>query len=133
MDINAYGPVLLAKQLASGFKHSRRSLFASLSARVGSISDNQAGGWYSYRASKAAHNMLLTTLAIEWRRTHPQVTVAMFQPGTVDTDLSRPFQRNVKHLLKPEQSARHLLEVFESLTLDESGDFLDWQGNSLGF
>lgn len=133
MDINAYGPILLARAMQHSFKHPHYSLFASLSARVGSISDNELGGWYSYRASKAAHNMLMKTLSIEWKRTLPHTIVAMLQPGTVDSALSKPFQRNVANLLQPEQSAAGLINAIGSLTPADSGVFIDWQANRIPF
>ena len=93
--INAVGPALVAKHFLPLMPKDRRAVFAALSARVGSIGDNRLGGWHSYRASKAALNMLLRNLAIETARTHPQAVVAGLHPGTVDTALSAPFQKGV--------------------------------------
>ena len=93
--INAWGPVLLAQAVEPALKRTDRAWFASLSARVGSISDNKLGGWYSYRAAKAAQNQLLKTVALEWRRTMPGVCVACLHPGTTDSPLSKPFQAGV--------------------------------------
>jgi len=92
VSINALPALLLAKHLHGKFRHGRPAVFATVSARVGSIEDNRLGGWFSYRASKAALNMSLKTLAIEWRRTLPNVAVVALHPGTTDTALSKPFQ-----------------------------------------
>ncbi len=92
MQVNAFTPALLIAALTDAFKGAHPCVIASLSARVGSISDNRLGGWYSYRASKAAHNMLLKTAAIELKRLNPQSVVLCLHPGTTDTSLSKPFQ-----------------------------------------
>ena len=111
--LNAFAPILLAQALAPLMGHGAPAVFASLSARVGFIGDNRLGGWYAYRASKAAQNQLLRTLAVEWKRTHPHACVLTLHPGTVDTPLSRPFQVNVPEdkLFTPEHAARQLLEI----------------------
>ncbi|HZV85720.1 MAG TPA: SDR family NAD(P)-dependent oxidoreductase, partial [Brevundimonas sp.] len=105
--INAVGPALVAKHFLPLAPRDRRFVFAALSARVGSISDNRLGGWHSYRASKAALNMVLRNLAVEVARTHPQAVIAGLHPGTVDTGLSAPFQRGValEKLFTPATSA----------------------------
>jgi NAD(P)-dependent dehydrogenase (short-subunit alcohol dehydrogenase family) len=133
MNVNAIGPLLAIKALAPLFDKRRPAILASLSARVGSISDNQLGGWHSYRASKAASNMLLKNLALEWRRSHPQALVAMLQPGTVDSQLSKPFQKNVPQLLTPDQSAQQLLKQLLQLSAEQSGCFIDWRGKHIAF
>ena len=129
--LNAFAPVLLAKALLQLLGPGAPRVFASLSARVGSISDNRLGGWYAYRASKAAQNQLLRTLAIEWRRTHPHATCVLLHPGTVDTPLSRPFQANVPPaaLSTPGHAARRLLDVIAGLTPADSGRFIAWDGS----
>ena len=104
-------------------------MFAALSARVGSISDNRLGGWYGYRASKAALNMLIATLAIELARTRPQTICVGLHPGTVDTGLSRPFQRGVRDLFTPARSAAAMLDVLDRLTLADSGGCFAWDGS----
>lgn len=126
--VNTIGPALIAKHFAPLLPRDRRSVFAALSARVGSIADNRLGGWYSYRASKAALNMLMVNLAIELRRTHPQAIVAGLHPGTVDTALSAPFQRGVvpENLFSSEDSARYLLELLKRLTPEDSGGLFAW-------
>jgi NAD(P)-dependent dehydrogenase (short-subunit alcohol dehydrogenase family) len=133
MSINTLPTLLLAKHLHSNFRHGRPAVFATISARVGSIEDNRLGGWYSYRASKAALNMCLKTLAIEWQRTLPNVAVAALHPGTTDTALSAPFQRHVppQQLFSPEQSVSYLLGVLDSLTPAQSGCFLAFDGERL--
>jgi NAD(P)-dependent dehydrogenase (short-subunit alcohol dehydrogenase family) len=128
--VNAVGPALIAKYFVPLLPRKGRSVFAALSARVGSISDNRLGGWYGYRASKAALNMFIKTLAIELGRTHPEAICVALHPGTVDTDLSRPFQKNVaaERLFSSEKSALHLLRVIHQLTAQESGRTFAWDG-----
>ena len=105
-------------------------MFATLSARVGSISDNKLGGWYGYRASKAALNMLIKTLAIEDKRRNDRGIVVALHPGTVDTALSRPFQGNVQagRLFDTERAALQLLDVIEELRPPDSGKIFDFEG-----
>ncbi len=131
--INTLPSLLLARYLHDKFRHGRPSVFATISAKVGSIEDNRLGGWYSYRASKAALNMCLKTLSIEWARTLPNVAVAALHPGTTDTALSRPFQRHVQpqHLFSPMQSVGYLLEVLDGLVPGQSGRFLAFDGEEL--
>ena len=126
--INATGPALVAQAMLPLFPKTRKTLFAALSARVGSISDNRLGGWHAYRASKAALNQLLRTIAIEHARTSPAGIVIGLHPGTVDTALSKPFQRNVGTLLDPATSAASLLAVIDSAGPAMSGRLYDWQG-----
>ena len=131
MAINALFPALLADAFSGALRHDQPAIFASLSARVGSIGDNDLGGWYSYRASKAAQNMLLRTLAREWRVSHRNAAVVALHPGTVESGLSRPFintgYRN--RVLAPEESANHLLHVLNGLGAKDSGSFYDWRGD----
>ena len=133
MTINTVPTLLLAKHLHTRFRHGRPAIFAAVSARVGSIEDNRLGGWFSYRASKAALNMCLKTLAIEWRRTLPNVSVAALHPGTTDTALSKPFQHNVprEQLFAPAQSVDYMLTVLDGLEPGESGQFLAFDGERL--
>jgi len=133
MSVNALLTLLLAKHIQSKLKHGRPGVFAVVSARVGSIEDNRLGGWYSYRASKAALNMCIKTLAVEWKRTLPNVAVAALHPGTTDTALSEPFQQNVPagKLFSPRYSTARLLEVLDGLTADRSGEFRAWDGTRL--
>lgn len=128
--INAVGPAMVARHFTPLFPRQGRSVFAALSARVGSISDNRLGGWHSYRASKAALNMLLATIAIELTRTRPQALCVGLHPGTVDTGLSKPFQTGLTEgrLFTPDRSASHLLQVIRGLTPADSGGLFAWDG-----
>lgn len=131
--VNTIGPALVARHLIPLMPRDRRAVFAALSARVGSISDNRLGGWHSYRASKAALNMILKSLAVELNRTHPQAIVAGLHPGTVATDLSEPFQKGVKpdKLFIPAFSAERLIEVLDHLTPADSGGVYAWDGERI--
>jgi len=131
--LNAFAPILLARALLPRLKHAQPSVLASLSARVGSIGDNQLGGWYAYRASKAAQNQLYRTLAVELRRTHPHATCVLLHPGTVDTPLSLPFQSNVpaEKLFTPERAAQQLLNIVAALKPSDSGRFIAWDGRDI--
>jgi len=133
--INAIGPALAAKHFLPILTKEKKSIFAALSARVGSIEDNHIGGWYSYRASKAALNMTLKNLSIETGRRHKQLIVAGLHPGTVDTELSQPFQKNVPEgkLFTPEYSAEHLLSVMNGLTAEDSGGIFAWDGERIPY
>lgn len=132
-QVNSIGAVLLAKHLLPLFRHSDRSVFATISAKIGSIGDNTLGGWYGYRASKAALNMFMKNVAIEYGRSSPQTLVVMLHPGTTDTRLSRPFQRNVPadKLFPIERTVTQLLAVIEQLQEDDSGQFFSWDGSKL--
>lgn len=131
LEVNAVGPALLIKHfsplLASG-----RSIYAKLSARVGSISDNRKGGWYGYRASKAALNMFLQTAAIEIQRRKPQAIIAALQPGTVRSPLSEPFSAG-HTTLSPSESAQGLLAALDALDSTPGAQFIDYQGNRIGW
>lgn len=133
--LNATGPALIAKHFLPLLPRNRRAIFAALSARVGSISDNRLGGWHAYRASKAALNMILRNLAIELSRSHDQAIVAALHPGTVDTGLSQPFQRNVapEKLFTPGFSAKSMLAVLDRLTPADSGKLFAWDGRQIAF
>ena len=131
--VNAFGPLLLAQALEPLLPRDQPCHFASLSARVGSIADNRLGGWYSYRAAKAAQNQLLRCLALEWQRRLPQACVSLLHPGTTDTPLSAPFQRGVpaEQLFSPARSAAQLLDVLEALGPEQSGQFWAWDGQPI--
>jgi NAD(P)-dependent dehydrogenase (short-subunit alcohol dehydrogenase family) len=133
--VNAIGPALVAKHFLPIMPRQGRTLFAALSARVGSIGDNRLGGWHGYRASKAALNMLVRTLAIEERRRNDRAIVVALHPGTVDTALSRPFQSNVPdgRLFDAERAALQLLDVIEGLKTPDSGKLFDFQGEEVPF
>lgn len=128
--VNATGPALVAKHFMPLLHKDRPTVFAALSARVGSIGDNRLGGWYGYRASKAALNMIVKTLAVELSRTHPLAACVALHPGTVATGLSQPFQRGVapEKLFSPRVAARHLIDVISSLDAARSGGIYAWDG-----
>ncbi|MBW4643998.1 MAG: SDR family NAD(P)-dependent oxidoreductase [Goleter apudmare HA4340-LM2] len=132
-QVNSIGAVLLAKHLLPFFRHGERSVFATISAKIGSIGDNQLGGWYGYRASKAALNMFMRTAAIEYARSSPKSLVVTLHPGTTDTRLSRPFQKNVPtdKLFSVERTVSQLLSVIEELQEGDSGQFFSWDGSRL--
>jgi NAD(P)-dependent dehydrogenase (short-subunit alcohol dehydrogenase family) len=131
--LNTIGPALVAKHMLPLMPRERPFAFAALSARVGSISDNRLGGWHSYRASKAALNMLLKNFALEMARTHPHGVIAGLHPGTVDSALSQPFQSNLPdgQLTAPEVAADHLLGVLARLGPQDSGKVFDFRGEEV--
>lgn len=131
--VNAFGPLLVARHFERLLAHRERAVFASLSARVGSIGDNRLGGWYAYRGAKAAQNMFTKTLSVEWARTRRNVICVALHPGTTDTDLSRPFQANVppEKLFTVERTVRQLLEVIDRLTPVDTGRFYAWDGREI--
>lgn len=133
LRLNTIGPAIIAKHVLPLFPRDRRAVFAALSARVGSIGDNGLGGWHSYRASKAALNMLLKNFAIELGRTHKQAVVVGLHPGTVDSALSEPFQSNLPdgQLTEPADAARNLLSVLDGVVPDDSGKVFDWKGERI--
>lgn len=133
MLVNAYAPLRLAQAVKAFIPKATSSVFASLSARVGSISDNHLGGWYSYRASKAAQNMLLKNLSIEWERTLPQACVLVLHPGTTDTELSKPFSANTppEKLFSADFAAQTLLGVIAAAAPTQTGSFIDYAGKPI--
>lgn len=133
--VNAFGPMLLIKALWPWLRTKRPVVFASLSARVGSIEDNQLGGWLSYRAAKAAQNQFLKTSAIELSRLNPQSIVLALHPGTTDTALSQPYQANVRpeKLFTPEFVAERLLEVIKNASPADSGSFIAWDSKRIAW
>jgi NAD(P)-dependent dehydrogenase (short-subunit alcohol dehydrogenase family) len=132
-QVNSIGALLLFKQVQPLIKHPDRSILATISAKVGSIGDNHSGGWYGYRASKAALNMFIRTTAIEYQRTCPQAILVALHPGTTDTQLSQPFQRNVppEKLFSVDRTVSQLLTVIDRLTPSDSGEFFSWDGSRL--
>ena len=131
--INTIGPAIIAKHILPLMPRSQRFVFAALSARVGSISDNGLGGWHSYRASKAALNMLLKNFALEMGRTHKEGVVAGLHPGTVDSALSEPFQSNLPdgQLTRPGDAAANLINVLQNLSPGDSGKVFDFAGKEV--
>lgn len=132
-QVNTIVPALLAKHFIPMLHRSERSLFTVLSARVGSISDNRLGGWYAYRSSKAALNMIVKTAAIETSRRNKNAIIVGLHPGTVDSQLSKPFQANVPQgkLFTPEYSAQCLLKVMDNLAVEDSGNCYAWDGQRI--
>lgn len=131
--INATGPALLMKHFLPRLAREERAVFATLSARVGSISDNHLGGWYSYRAAKAALNQLVRTAAVELARTRRQTICVALHPGTVATGLSAPFAKTGLAVQTPDEAAARLLGVIDRLTPEQSGLLLDYRGDPIGF
>ncbi|MRX26603.1 SDR family NAD(P)-dependent oxidoreductase [Kangiella sp. HZ709] len=124
---------LIAKHLLPLFNKNTKSVFAVLSARIGSISDNQLGGWYSYRASKAALNQILKTLSIEFKFKKPNAVFVALHPGTTDSNLSKPFQKNIppKKLFTARFVAKCLLNIIETIQPENSGSFYAWDGSTI--
>ncbi|WP_047049609.1 SDR family oxidoreductase [Vibrio mexicanus] len=137
MQVNALPTLLLAKHFESNLKKSEQPRLVTVSARVGSIEDNRLGGWYSYRASKSALNMLIKTISIEWGRTFKKAAIFAFHPGTTDTSLSKPFQANVPEgkLFTPAYVAQCLISQIEKSCLQNesnfNGKFLAYDGSEI--
>ena len=128
--LNAIGPALVLQAAVPFLPRDRRAVFAALSARVGSIGDNRAGGWYGYRAAKAALNQILRSGAIELARSHPQAIIAALHPGTVQTPLTARYLG--RHpAVPPAEAARNLWAVIDGLTPAQSGGFFDWAGKEI--
>ncbi len=134
-EVNAFGVGLLGKHIIPLFERRNRSVFASLSARVGSIGDNRLGGWYSYRASKSAQNMIIKGLAIEASMKWRELICVALHPGTVDTALSKPFSSSVapEKLFSTKTACSHLFRVIQTLTPADSGRFLAWDGQPIEY
>ncbi|MBB3892308.1 NAD(P)-dependent dehydrogenase (short-subunit alcohol dehydrogenase family) [Phenylobacterium haematophilum] len=131
-QVNVIGPALVAQQFLCLAPKDSISVFAALSARVGSIADNATGGWYGYRASKAALNMVIRTAAIEHARSHPLGVCVAIHPGTVSTALSRPFlQKSTRTVFTPQVAADHILRVVDGLSPLSSGGFYAWDGTTI--
>ena len=130
--VNAIGPALLLKHFLPLLNRSERAIFATLSARVGSIGDNRLGGWISYRASKAALNQIVRTVAVEAARTRPQAVIAALHPGTVATSLSEAYGAGHERL-SPGQSSQMLLDVLDRLQPDQTGGFFAYDGSPIAW
>lgn len=132
---NAFGPMLLAKHVTPLMRQAPQPKFAAISAKVGSIADNRIGGWYSYRASKAALNMMLKCLAIETSRLRNPLTVLALHPGTTDTALSKPFQAAVpkEQLFSVDFTVGNLLRIIDGATPEQSGQLIAWNGDVLPY
>ena len=131
--VNTIGPALVGKYFIPYLRKNSKSIFAFLSARVGSISDNKLGGWYSYRASKTALNQIIKNFSIEVRRSNPNAIFIGLQPGTVKSFLSKPFEKNVRpgNLFTPEYSATKMLEVIDNLSIEDTGKVYAWDGEEI--
>ena len=132
-QINTFGPALILKHF-SGLLSSGPSIYAKLSARVGSIADNKKGGWYAYRSSKAAFNMVLQSAALELQRKNPEVLIMALQPGTVKSNLSQPFAAGLGELLSPKDSVTGLLKsmkTMRSMPAPSGACFIDHQGHPI--
>lgn len=125
--LNAIGVALVLRYFSPALHRSERAVFASLSARVGSIGDNRLGGWISYRAAKAAQNQIIRTAAIEIARKRPQSIVVALHPGTVETSLTTAYAGN-RPTLSPQHAVQALLAVMDRLTPADTGTFWDWKG-----
>ncbi|MFN7835847.1 MAG: SDR family NAD(P)-dependent oxidoreductase [Burkholderiaceae bacterium] len=131
-QINAIGPALIIRHFA-GLLAPGPAIYAKLSARVGSISDNRKGGWYGYRAAKAALNMILQTAAIELQRKNPQLAVVALQPGTVRSPLSQPFASQVENMLEAADSAQGMLQALKNLAPKAGAHFIDYRGQTIAW
>ena len=133
MMANALAPILWIKSLTPMLSSNHECKITVFSARVGSITDNKLGGWYSYRASKAALNMLLKTAAIELKRRAKNIKLISFHPGTTDTELSKPFQKNVPDgkLFNCEFVAKQLISIVDNMSIDNTLSYVDWQGKEI--
>ena len=129
--INAIGPALLIKHFVPLLDNEDKAVFATLSAKVGSISDNGYGGWYSYRASKSALNQFIKTASIETKVKNKKAIIVALHPGTVKSKLSEPFQKINLKIQNPEESAKNLIKVINTLDYDQSGKFLNWDGSEI--
>lgn len=130
-EINTIGPALLMKHFLPLLASAGKATFATLSAKLGSIGDNHVGGWYSYRASKAALNQLVRTASIELRRRRSEAVCVALHPGTVDTGLSAPFSKSGLDVQSPAIAARRLLNVIDNLSASDSGGFFSYRGEPL--
>lgn len=132
-QVNAIGPLLMARYFEPLLSRSKGAVFANLSARVGSIADNRRGGWYGYRASKAAQNMFTTNLAIEWSRKKPPIICVALHPGTVATDLSAPFSKRLQpnQIFSVERATAQLIDILLGASQEDSGRFIAWDGQDI--
>ena len=132
-SINAFAPILLAKTIEEFINKELEFNFASISARVGSITDNKTGGWYAYRAAKSAQNQLFKSLSIEWARKYPKAIITLLHPGTVNTNLSKPFHKFVPKdkLFSPQKTSSYLIDILRHQKPSDSGKFIAWDGKEI--
>ena len=135
LKVNTVGPAIIGKYFIPLLNKKDKSILAFLSARVGSISDNKTGGWYAYRSSKTALNQIIKNFSIELRRTNPNAIIFGLQPGTVDSNLSEPFKRNVKegNLFTPDYSVSMLKKIINEASPCNSGSLIAWDGEEIEF
>ena len=132
-EINVMGPALIMKHFLPLLDTDQKSIFATLSAKVGSISDNRYGGWYSYRASKAALNQMIKTASIELKMKNKNAFCVAIHPGTVTSKLSKPFQKDNLKIQSNEESAKNIVQVMTNLKINDSGLFFDWSGDIINW
>ena len=132
-EINVMGPALIMKHFLPLLDTDQKSIFATLSAKVGSISDNRYGGWYSYRASKAALNQMIKTASIELKMKNKNAVCVAIHPGTVTSKLSKPFQKDNLKIQSNEESAKNIVQVMTNLKMNDSGLFFDWSGDIINW
>ena len=132
-EINVMGPALIMKYFLPLLDTDQKSIFATLSAKVGSISDNRYGGWYSYRASKAALNQMIKTASIELKMKNKNAVCVAIHPGTVTSKLSKPFQKDNLKIQSNEESAKNIVQVMTNLKINDSGLFFDWSGDIINW
>ncbi len=130
-EINVMGPALIMKYFLPLLDKEEKSIFASISAKVGSISDNRYGGWYSYRASKAALNQMIKTASIEMKMKNQNAICLAIHPGTVESKLSKPFQKNDLTIQSPQESASNILKILFNSELSDTGTFYNWDGEKI--
>ena len=132
-SINAFAPILLAKTIEEFINKELEFNFASISARVGSITDNKTGGWYAYRAAKSAQNQLFKSLSIEWARKYPKAIITLLHPGTVNTNLSKPFHKFVPKdkLFSPQKTSNYMIDILRNQEPKDSGKFIAWDGKEI--
>ena len=132
-EINVMGPALIMKHFLPLLDTDQKSIFATLSAKVGSISDNRYGGWYSYRASKAALNQMIKTASIELKMKNKNAVCVAIHPGTVTSKLSKPFQKDNLKIQSNKESAKNIVQVMTNLKINDSGLFFDWSGDIINW
>lgn len=129
--LNAIGPMLVLKHAVKLIPRDRQAVFCALSARVGSIAENNLGGWYSYRASKAALNQFIKTASIEMKRTHKLAACIALHPGTVQSEFTKNYRNHP--MVLPQIAANNILNVIEGVSSEDTGMFFDWQGDTVSW
>jgi NAD(P)-dependent dehydrogenase (short-subunit alcohol dehydrogenase family) len=132
-EINVMGPALIMKYFLPLLDKEEKSIFATISAKVGSISDNRYGGWYSYRASKAALNQMIKTVSIEMKIKNQNAVCLAIHPGTVESKLSKPFQKNDLTIQSAQESAKNIYKILNTSNLKDTGSFYNWDGTKIGW